>query len=127
MRSFIISILLVASGYAFAQQKCKSLKNGKFMIVDSISGNTHIERKGSKQIEFIEASKLKIELKVKWINDCTYVLTFNKFLENPTNVTLPEDMILTVEIIEPKEKSYLQKSSSNLFKDQFECEVLVIE
>ena len=40
---------------------------------------------------------------------------------------LPKDMVLTVEIIETKENSYIQKTSSNLYKMVLKSEVFKIE
>ncbi len=97
------------------------------MIIDTETGNSIIERKGSKQIEYGEGSGLKLKFKVKWIDDCTYTLELKKVLENQKKIELPEGMILTVEIIETKEKSYIQKSSSNLYDMVLKSELIKIE
>lgn len=128
MKNLIMSVLICFSTVTFAQtNECKKFRNGKFKIVDEEVGNSIIIRKGSKQIEYGEDSQVKLEFKVKWIDDCTYTLELKKVLENPYNIELPVGMILTVEIIETKENSYLQRSTSNLFDMVVEGELIKIE
>ncbi|WP_298144058.1 hypothetical protein [Flavobacterium sp.] len=128
MKNLIVLALICFSTVVFGQtNECKKFRNGKFKIVDEEVGNSIITRKGSKQIEFGEESGLKLEFKVKWIDDCTYTLELKKVLENPNNIEFPVGMILTVEIIETKENSYVQKSTSNLFDLVFEGELIKIE
>jgi hypothetical protein len=128
MKNLILLVLISISTVVFGQEnECEKFKNGKFKIVDTEVGNSIIERKGSKQIEYGEGSKMKLKFKVKWLDDCTYTLELKKVLENPNKIKLPEGMILTVEIIETKEKSYIQKSSSNLYDMVLESELIKIE
>jgi hypothetical protein len=128
MKNLILLVFICISSVIFGQEnECKKFKNGKFKIVDTEVGNSIIERKGSKQIEYGEGSKMKLKFKVKWLDDCTYTLELKKVLENPNKIKLPEGMILTVEIIETKEKSYIQKSSSNLYDMVLESELIKIE
>jgi hypothetical protein len=128
MKNLIVLVLICFSTVAFGQtNECKQYKNGKFKIVDPEVGNSIITRKGSKQIEYGERSKLKLEFKVKWVNDCTYTLELKKVLENPNEIELPEGMILTIEIIETKENSYIQRSTSNLYDMVLESELFKIE
>lgn len=128
MKKLIPLILICISTVVFGQETdCKKFKNGKFKIVDSEVGNSLIERKGSKQIEYGEGSKLKLEFRVNWLNNCTYTLELKKVLDNPKNIDLPEGMILTIEIIETKENSYIQKSSSNLYDMVLESELIKLE
>jgi len=59
-------MLICISSVTFGQKtECKNFKNGKFKIIDTKVGNSIIERKGSKQTEYAERSKLKLEFKVK--------------------------------------------------------------
>ena len=128
MRNLITISLFCISTTALGQKnECEKFKDGKFMIVDAESGNSIIERKGSKQIEFGESSALKLKFKVKWLDECTYTLELTKVLENPNKIELPVGMILTVEIIATKEKSYIQKSTSNMIDMILESEVIKME
>lgn len=119
-------MVIISSGAFGQEMECKDFRNGKFQIISEV-GNSIIERKGSKQIEYGEGSNLKMEFNVKWLNDCTYTLELKEVLENPKNLQLPEGMILTVEILEIKEKSYIQRTSSNLSDLVLEGEMFRIE
>lgn len=115
MNLVVIGSLILISLSSYSQTKnCKDFKNGKFTIF-SENGNSTIERKGSKQIEYGEKSKLKILFTVNWVSDCTYTLILKKVVSNPSGIDFPKDMIVTVEIMETKQNSYVQKSTSNLF------------
>lgn len=128
MRNGILLLLLAISTAAFGQATdCKEFKNGKFKIADPELGNFFVERKGSKQIEYSDRHPLKMEFRVKWLNDCTYTLELKKVLENPENVELTEGLILTIEILETKEKSYVQRTSSNMYEDVLVSEMIKMD
>ncbi len=128
MKRILVAFLFLFSIGVFAQNPgCKKFKNGKFVIKNAEYGNFYIERKGNTQIEYSDFSRTKLKFKVKWVKDCIYTLTLKKILENPDNEILPENMILTVKIIETKENSYIQQSSSNLFSETQESEIFVYE
>lgn len=128
MKNSILAILVLTSIAAFGQSsECSKFKNGKFKIIDAEVGNSIIERKGTKQVEYGEGSKLKLEFKVKWLSECVYTLELKKIIENPNNIKLPEGMILTIEIIETRENSYVQKTSSNLYDMVLQSELIKIE
>ena len=61
MKKLILTaIVCLCSMVVYGQKKeCKRIKNGNFKMSDPIGGVVLIERKGSKQIEYSEASKLK--------------------------------------------------------------------
>lgn len=128
MRNGIFWILLIISTAAFGQTiDCKDFKNGKFKIADPELGDFFVERKGRKQIEYAERHKLKLEFRVKWLNDCTYTLELKKVLENPESIELTEGLILTIEILETKEKSYVQRTSSNLYEQVLVSEMVKMD
>lgn len=128
MKNLILLILFLSSTIAFGQtRECKKFKNGKFVIPQEEMGNTIIERKGSKQIEYAVNLGLKVEFKVVWIDDCTYTLAYKKVLENPNDLDFPKDVIISVNIIETKDNSYIQKSHSSTSTVVYESEVFRIE
>ncbi|UKN02721.1 hypothetical protein K6119_04230 [Paracrocinitomix mangrovi] len=128
MKILVYSLLIITNSYAFSQDlNCSRFKNGKFRYEDEKAGVTIIERKGSNQIEYGSHAGLKIEFKVKWLDDCTYTLKVKKVIENPMNITISNDLILTVEIIETKDNSYVQKTSSNLWETVVKGELFIIE
>jgi len=85
-------------------------------------------RKGDLQIEYYkeEGKKGALEFIVHWVNDCTYTLT-------PTEKTLlhyrylPKSAMLTIEILEVKENSYVQKSTTSCSKFELIKEVFKVK
>ena len=128
MRSFALLILLLCASFLHAQKPDRAaFKNGTFLLVDKEHGNAIIERKGSKQIEYGEGSRLKVSFKVRWVDACTYTLEVKKVLENPKEIPLPDGMILTVRILETTENSYRQRSTSNLYDLVLESEMVRVK
>ena len=93
--------------------KCEKFRNGEFKILkDSTTEETLIIRNGNFQTEKLYGKKETTELIVNWIDDWTYTLrpkdiSLDKFKE------LRKNALLKVEIIEMKENSYVQRSTSN--------------
>lgn len=124
-------IVLLFSTSAYTQStSCKDFKNGNFEISNDQMGLLKISRQGSEQIEYIEKAGIKFQYEVKWLNECTYTLKLVKILESPKGYQLPKEaksMILTINIIETKDKSYIQKTSSNIYDIVQTNEVFVVE
>ena len=106
---------------------CEKYLNGTFKIHgDSISPETIIIRNGTYQKETTDKVEGYSEFIVNWINNCTYTLS-------PTEITfkrfpgLPKNALLTVQIIEIKENSYVQISSANFSEMRMTSEVFKIE
>ena len=115
MIKWIFGVFFFISISAFGQNKdCAQFKNGKFKIIEENMENSIIVRNGDVQIEYGEYSQLKVELKVTWVDDCNYTLTLVQVIENPKGMNIPTGMVLYVEIIETKEQSYMQKTTSNI-------------
>lgn len=122
-----LTLLLVFVSVAAQEKTCSDFKNGKFQLRDERAGNSTLEREGARQVEYSERSKVKLAFKVEWLDPCTYTLELVEVLENPNRIQLPEGMILTVEILQTKEKSYIQRSSSNLYSMVFESEIFRLD
>lgn len=117
MRIFLIAIFTFLGTSLFAQHvDCQEYRNGKFKITDENYGSTIIERKGDKQIEYNERAKIKVELKVDWVENCKFILTLDQVLENPGDIWFPENAQFTVEIIETMKDSYIQRTTSTFSK-----------
>jgi len=107
--------------------ECKKFQNGYFKILkDSITEESFIVRNENIQTEIVNGKHISSEFQVQWIDACTYTLT-------PTEKTLlqldgfPKNAILTVQIIETKEKSYLQKSTVNFADFELITEVMKVD
>jgi hypothetical protein len=113
MRSLFFSFAIVFFQGLLAQNlDCAAFRNGNFILEDLKNGNTMISRSRNTQIETMEYLQLKIEFKVKWLDDCTYTLKVKRVLENPRNIAVPTDMVVKVKILETTKDSYTQQSSS---------------
>ncbi len=115
-------ILLCALSFTLAgkdnpyKMNCKQFRTGRFVMNDEISGKTIIDRYDSVQVETMLAYNCKVELHIKWVNECTYLLTFSRVLKDPDNNTanLNKTMILTNSITDVTDNSYTQTTSSNV-------------
>ncbi len=106
-------LTLVAYKVNAQESNCEKFKNGHFIIPkDSHAPESTIIRNGSIQTEQVKGSKEVSEFVVEWVDECTYTLTptakTRKLYKN-----LPKDATLTVEIIEVKKNSYIQRSTSS--------------
>ncbi|MGN6647227.1 MAG: hypothetical protein ACTHJT_11935 [Cytophaga sp.] len=119
--------LFVSFGLFGQQQNCQQFKNGKFKIIGDQGQEYIIVRKGNRQTEYDTREKTKVELVVTWIDSCTYTLQLKQDVSKPSQSTFPPEMVLTVVILETKENSYIQRTSSNLFETTLEGEVYRIK
>lgn len=127
MKTFITAITIFVSLSVFSQQiDCQKFRNGKFKITGDQGQEYIIVRNGTKQIEYDVLNKSKIELVVTWIDSCTYTLQFKKEISNTGKHSFSKDMILTVVIVESKDHSYIQRTTSNLYETSIEGEVFEI-
>ena len=112
-RSYIVLICCLSTIVSQAQTlDCQSFRDGTFELMSDYGRVYIIERKGDTQIEHDITDDYKIEFKVKWLDDCTYQLSFVKVLFNPKNLDFGQNSkIVTVKILETKANSYLQETS----------------
>jgi hypothetical protein len=106
---------------------CAAFKEGQFVLEDKINGNTYITRTKNTQIEIQEYTKLKIEFEIIWVNDCTYSLKIKKILENPRNLPVPKNMVVSCQILETKKSSYIQKSSAKGIEFTVTSEIIKLQ
>jgi hypothetical protein len=129
MKNYFFYTFLLLCSCKSDPSECQKFKDGTFKMVDDVIGTSIIERNGSRQIEYGVENKLKIEFVVNWISDCTYTLKFVQILEDPNNIEFPEDImssvILTTKIIEVKEHSYIQETSSDKYEYVTKSEVFL--
>lgn len=118
----LIFILLLFTPFAMQAQSsdCQSFRDGLFESNDKTFGKSVIDRRGKWQIEYSELTKVKVLLKVKWIDDCNYTLKLIRVLENPYHMDLKKKIILHVQITETTENMYKHRSSSE--NPKFEME-----
>lgn len=96
---------------------CQKFQKGEFKYSDRPFGEYLVTRKGDTQVEYNAKSNLRVEFGIKWKDDCTYELRFNKIVSNPGNLRLPEDLkdlIKTCKITAIENDTYTEEMSSNL-------------
>lgn len=124
---FSLFAFMALSSYGYGQNlECTKFKNGLFKIVDNETGTSFIKRNGERQSEITEGKKDSTNFIVKWIDDCTYTLTPTEATRKKYQ-TLPSNAMLTVRIIETKNNSYTQISTSNFSDIKATNEVIKIQ
>jgi hypothetical protein len=98
--------------FIFSQEiDCGKFKTGSFRNIDSLTGDTFIERTEKYQIEYIKAIEVEIKLEITWLDECTYRLKFIKgnaaWEKMPQSINTPD---LICKIIEVGEDYYVQIS-----------------
>ncbi len=128
MKYLLLGLLLSFPALGFNQEKdCQRFKDGNFIIRDKRNGAIYLKRKGNLQIETAERDKVKLKFKVVWLDECTYTLTLTKIARNPQKIPFDKSMILTVQILETKKNSYIQRSTSNKSETEYESEIFIME
>lgn len=97
-----------------AKMNCRQFRTGKFYMEDSLSGKTLIDRYDSVQVETMLAYNFTVELRIRWIDDCTYVLTFSRVIRDPDHNTsdIDKTLVITNTITDVTDRSYTQTTSS---------------
>lgn len=106
--STICFLLLGATSFA-QELTCDRFKTGKFLMEDPNTGKNYITRTATTQIEDVPDLGIKVELNIRWENECTFILTLNKVLENTSGREVG-DFELISEITETGEDYYLVTS-----------------
>lgn len=128
MKNLLLVLFVVLSGSVFSQDlNCKKFKEGNYKIYDEKFGTTSISRTGNEQIETSDGSSLELLFNVTWVDECTYTLEIKEVLANPKDEFVMRELIVTVEIIEVKENSYIQKSTANITDFELVSEVFRVD
>jgi hypothetical protein len=106
VRTFLFLVTILActqTSYAQTKKELKALRKGVFTY-EGMYGGSIITRTGSKQIETSADGKQKLILKIRWLDDKTYVLTFIKEINMPGCMRSGDT--ITTSIIEWDDKGY---------------------
>jgi hypothetical protein len=123
-------ILLITIGILIiicesCKSDCLKFHEGDFKDINQKTGTTFITRKDNIQTERNHEFGYSVKLSVKWINDCTYSTKFLEVTENRANIPFDTSSVMTVEIIQVKENSYLQRTTSNKNTQKYESEIFI--
>ena len=125
LKKILLSIFLAGCFMAAAAQPfdCSKFREGRYRIADANAGGiTIIERKGNYQTESNEGLKLIIGLTLRWIDNCSYELKFDKILRNDNKIDIPK-MTMLVKITETRENGYTQETTSSSYNGVYHSEV----
>lgn len=88
LKSVILSSFIIAlSTGAFGQ--CKGAKKGTFISIDKIAGETVIQRNDSLQLEENKFLGIKYLEKLRWLDDCSYVVYDFKVIKTKGEINAP--------------------------------------
>ncbi|MCX6180727.1 MAG: hypothetical protein NT150_02200 [Bacteroidetes bacterium] len=110
MKTIFTLLLLTLSKLAFSQNHCSDYKTGKFTY-EGLENEMEITRTKHKQIELDKSTNQKSVLKIKWINDSTYVLTVKGQRNKSTCLKNGETINATIYKCEGK-KNYVSYTSN---------------
>jgi hypothetical protein len=105
-----IALLLIFSACfsAYSQKNYTQFRNGKFRVTDPKSQKVCIiTRDGDTQTEKMEESDEVYDFDIKWLDDCTYIVT-----PTPATIARNKDVLkagtMTVKITKAKDSTYVQ-------------------
>ena len=88
-----IAILVLLTFFSLnhykVNQSCQGARKGTFTSIDEKAGTTIIQRNDSIQLEENKTLGIKYLEKLKWIDDCSYVIYEIKVLESKGKISNP--------------------------------------
>lgn len=113
----MVFVFLGLSWTAFSQPKCAGFRVGKFQNIEEGIVKTKIVRNDTIQLEYYGDKEIK--LRINWIDDCTYRLTFiegnDAWWESRSRERPTPDLI--VRITDTSEDSYSQEAKFEMDKE----------
>jgi hypothetical protein len=116
MKKIILVQLLTFMTYLSIGQvlDCDKVKIGKFRQDSELIGLTIITRTADIQREENEKYGIIMEYKIVWGDSCSYTLTPYKVVKNENNLDITTDLKLKTKILEIKNDTYTQRTTSQL-------------
>ena len=111
MKHLLSLFLFLACAHGFAQNAdCERFHTGKFRYDNPDYGLIVVKRSKDTQVEITEQGKIEIHSSIKWLNECKYILTYQKIV----NADVPELIgdKMTVEILENQGNKYTCRVTS---------------
>jgi hypothetical protein len=123
---FTAAFLLFSLSLFGQTSDLKRFRHGKFKVPSDTEGDYVIIRKGNRQIEFMEKIGVQAVFIVDWKSDSIYTLRPAK---NSVRLfpRFPKNALITVRILEVKENSYIQLTSSNFDEYKYTSEIFKVE
>ncbi len=106
---------------------CATLKNGVYEIQDAKAGTYQLIRNGDSQIEKSKDGQYEATYAINWTNKCTYSLQLVEIVKNNKNIDIPQNVLLTIKILEVHKGFYTQSVQSSQGKQIKKQKVLIIK
>ena len=87
MKNLII-LLFLSIISSNSNTKCKGIKKGVFISIDKNLGKTKIQRNDTIQLEENKKLGTLFLQKIKWIDDCNYIIYRTRVLKNEANLNM---------------------------------------
>lgn len=128
-----LNVLIIILFFCKTSLNCDKFKTGKFEVQSKFGGKVIIERNHKFQTETLTRNGNVIRYKIKWLNECSFLLYGRQFLEGTEEIKDPKiieefakDTIFN-EIIEITGEEYRTKSRVNKSQRWFEAKTRKIE
>ena len=95
----------------------QSWRTGQFYYREKPFGVFLVNRYDTLQEEFIRTNGMLVEFGLHWKNDSIYELRFDKVVENPRNISLPDGidtLVKTCKLTFVTDSSYVEQAYSNM-------------
>jgi len=120
MRNLILILILNLTLNSCAQEKnCADFKTGKFVYAEK-NRPEQIVRTDNLQIEINPETGVEIYTKIEWKSDCEYVMTYEKILNHPKDISSVIGKKIFVEILETNGNKIRVRAKSDSMDEKIE-------
>lgn len=116
--TLIITFLLTLNSCA-QEKSCTEFKTGKFVYVDK-NRPEKITRTENLQVEINPETGVEIHTRIEWKSECEYVMTYEKILNHPKDVSSVIGQKIYVEILETKGMKIKVRAKSDVMDEKIE-------
>lgn len=120
----LLAMLVISANLHGQPIDCSKFRQGTFLLIGENLKLYIINRDNQFQVETYQKKNFKFI--ISWVDDCTYTLTPTKkaYKKNPD---FKEIGVLTVNILEVREHSYIQSTKSQYSDLTFKAEIFKVE
>ena len=120
MKNLILILILYLTLNSCTQEKnCTDFKIGKFVYAEK-NRPEQIVRNDDIQIEINPETGVEIYTKIEWRSDCEYVMTYEKILNHPKDMSYVIGKQIFVEIMEIEGNKIKVRAKSDSMDDKIE-------
>jgi len=120
MKNLILILIINLTLNSCAQEKnCVNFKTGKFVYTEK-NRPEKIVRTDNLQIEINSETGVEIYTKIEWKSDCEYVMTYEKILNHPKDISSVIGKQIFVEILETNGNKIKVRAKSDSMDENIE-------